>query len=116
MARLREFYSRVLDMVPSGDGDAPTFVSEHGALALFSADGMEAMAPGSTIDAGAGNCVLEFRVDDVDHEYERLCEMGVPVVKPPATYPWGRRSAWFRDPDGNIINLYATVPAPKYNI
>jgi predicted ester cyclase len=39
--------------------------------------------------------------------------MGVPVVKPPETYPWGRRSAWFRDPDGNIINFYMVTSAKK---
>ena len=33
----------------------------------------------------------------------------MPIVKPPTTQPWGRRSVWFRDPDGNIVNFYADV-------
>jgi hypothetical protein len=28
-------------------------------------------------------------------------------VKPPTTQSWGRRSIWFRDPDGNNVNFFA---------
>jgi ketosteroid isomerase-like protein len=30
----------------------------------------------------------------------------------PTTQPWGRRSVWLRDPDGNVVNLYQSLPAP----
>ena len=36
-------------------------------------------------------------------------DMNVEIVKPPTTQSWARRSVWFRDPDGNIINFYANV-------
>ena len=52
---------------------------------------------------------IEFEVEDVDQEFERLQAMNVEIVKPPTTQPWGRRSVWFRDPDGNIVNFYASV-------
>jgi len=29
-------------------------------------------------------------------------------VQEPTTQPWGYRSMLFRDPDGNLINLYST--------
>jgi len=32
-------------------------------------------------------------------------------VKPPTTQPWGNRSIYFRDPDGNLINFYSRVAA-----
>ncbi|MFJ9709441.1 VOC family protein [Streptomyces sp. NPDC101234] len=47
-----------------------------------------------------------FRVTEVDARHERLLSRGVPVLKPPTTQAWGRRSVWLRDPDGNIVNLY----------
>ncbi len=31
---------------------------------------------------------------------------------PPTTFPWGNRSIYLRDPDGNLINLYSLVPTP----
>lgn len=60
-------------------------------------------------DAGHGSFTIEFQVEDVDIEYEHLLNMGVPIVNPPTTYPWGRRAVWFRDPDGNIVNFYMVI-------
>jgi catechol 2,3-dioxygenase-like lactoylglutathione lyase family enzyme len=105
--RLREFYRAVLEEEPQGDEVFAWFTSPRADLTLYSEAGMEQMAPGSTTGAGYGGCVLEFGVDDVDAEFERLMKLNVPIVKPPSTQPWGIRSAWFRDPDGNIINFNA---------
>jgi uncharacterized glyoxalase superfamily protein PhnB len=32
-------------------------------------------------------------------------------VMEPTTQPWGNRSMLFRDPDGNLINVFAPVRA-----
>lgn len=106
---LRDFYQRVLQMTAEGDDTFAAFSTPGANLSLFSVQGMEAMAPSSMKDSGAGNCVLEFQVRDVDEEYERLKALDVEVVKPPTTQPWGLRSVWFRDPDGNIVNFFANV-------
>jgi predicted enzyme related to lactoylglutathione lyase len=105
--RLVAYYRMVLQIEPDGDDVHASFVMEGGDLAIFSVEGMEEMAPGSMSGAGAGNCVIAFQVSDCDAEHARLVALGVPVVKPPATYPWGARCAWFSDPDGNIVDLYA---------
>jgi len=105
--RLVAFYRLLLQQEPEGDDTHAEFVLEGGDLAIFSVQGMEAMGPGSMTGAGAGACVLMLQVDDCDAEYHRLAAAGVPVVKTPATYPWGARSAWFRDPDGNILDVYS---------
>lgn len=51
------------------------------------------------------SCGLEFVVDDVDAEYERLLAAGVKFDRPPVTYPWGWRAIGFKDPDGNNIDF-----------
>jgi catechol 2,3-dioxygenase-like lactoylglutathione lyase family enzyme len=53
--------------------------------------------------------IIEFRVDDVDKEYERLKTLVSDWVLEPATMPWGNRSMLFRDPDGNLVNLFTPV-------
>lgn len=56
------------------------------------------------------SAILEFRVDDVDAAYERLSTLiASSLVQPPTTMPWGNRSLLFRDPDGNLVNLFAPV-------
>ena len=42
--------------------------------------------------------IIEFRVDDVDSEYERLKPLVSDWVQEPTTMPWGNRSILFRDP------------------
>ena len=53
--------------------------------------------------------IIEFRVDDVDSEYERLEPLVTDWVQKPATMPWGNRSMLFRDPDGNLVNFFTPV-------
>ncbi|HWT77162.1 MAG TPA: VOC family protein [Mobilitalea sp.] len=49
------------------------------------------------------NISLAFTVDNVDTEYERLLKLGVTILEPPTTRPWGARNMHFCDPDGNHI-------------
>src|ERR1700734_381803 len=53
--------------------------------------------------------IIEFRVEDVDSEYERLGPLVVDWVQEPTTMPWGNRSILFRDPDGNLVNFFTPV-------
>ncbi|MEU9450368.1 VOC family protein [Streptomyces sp. NPDC048277] len=103
---LAAFYAALLDADVEG-GDPFARVAVPGAvLSFFSAQGMESMVPGSASAGAHGGFTLEFRVTDVDARHEQLLSQGVPVLKPPTTQAWGRRSVWLRDPDGNIVNLY----------
>lgn len=45
--------------------------------------------------------------DDVDRTYAAITARGATAVQPPATMPWGQRTAFFADPDGNIHELFA---------
>ena len=107
---LAKFYSTILGVGTEG-GDTHVDLDTKGAkISIFSADGMEDLAPHSMQGAGCGSFTIGFEVQDVDAEYERLKAMGVEFVKLPMTHPWGARSFWFRDPDGNIVDFFA-VPA-----
>lgn len=55
--------------------------------------------------------IIEFRVDNVDQEYERLKKVFGEFVQEPTTMPWGNRSLLFRDLDGNLINFFTPVSA-----
>ena len=44
-------------------------------------------------------------LDDADAAYEALKARGVHFIKPPTTQPWGQRTAYFTDPDGNIWEI-----------
>jgi lactoylglutathione lyase len=45
--------------------------------------------------------------EEVDTLYGELLERGAAAVKPPETMPWGRRTAFIADPEGNIHEIYS---------
>ena len=43
--------------------------------------------------------------NDVDKEYKRLTDLGVESVFPPTTMPWGQRTCYVSDPEGNLLEF-----------
>jgi predicted enzyme related to lactoylglutathione lyase len=80
-----------------------------GTLAIGSDKTVPLFGVGSAEPAANRSTILEFIVEDVDAEYERLCEHVVEIVTEPTTMPWGNRALLFRDPDGNLVNLFTPV-------
>jgi uncharacterized glyoxalase superfamily protein PhnB len=57
--------------------------------------------------------ILDFRAGDVDAEYQRIASLGADWVMPPTTQPWGNRSMIFKDPEGNLVNVFSPArPRP----
>jgi catechol 2,3-dioxygenase-like lactoylglutathione lyase family enzyme len=108
--RLVEFYEPLLALKAKKTGeDYAEFATGVGVLAIFSEDAQEKYIPGSAEAAKNKSVVLQFRVADVDQEYRRLQSLVKTWVKPPTTQPWGTRSIYFRDPDGNLVDFYAPI-------
>jgi predicted enzyme related to lactoylglutathione lyase len=80
-----------------------------GTLAIGSDKTVPLFGAGSAAPAANRSAILEFIVDDVDAEYQRLRHRVGEVVTEPTTMPWGNRALLFRDPDGNLVNLFTPV-------
>lgn len=50
-------------------------------------------------------------VDDVNAVYDTLTARGLDFVKAPFDRDWGYRTAYFRDPDGNLWELRQSIKA-----
>jgi catechol 2,3-dioxygenase-like lactoylglutathione lyase family enzyme len=61
--------------------------------------------------AGTACLQLAFRVrrEDVDACEAALRAAGVVIVAPATDQSWGHRTLFFRDPDGNLLEIYADV-------
>ena len=106
---LVDFYTKVLGVKAEGDDVHAVLNTEGAGIAIFSTEGMEGMAPGSVRGGGCGSFTSMFEVKDIDAEYEGLKTLNVEFVMLPTTHPWGARSFWFRDPDGNIVDFFANL-------
>jgi uncharacterized glyoxalase superfamily protein PhnB len=105
--RLVSFYEPILALKAERPSEEyAEFHTGGGVLAIFSAEAQEKCIPESAEAEKNRSMILEFRVADVDQEYLRLQSFVKTWVKPPSTQPWGTRSIYFRDPDGNLVDLY----------
>jgi uncharacterized glyoxalase superfamily protein PhnB len=110
--RLVGFYEPILRQHAKWSGDDyAAFATGAGVLAIISSTAQEQYIPASAEAAKNRSVILEFKVEDVDAEYKRLQTLVRTWVKPPTTQPWGTRSIYFRDPDGNLVDFYSPSPA-----
>lgn len=108
--RLSDFYTKVLKTKPDRMGsDYVEFRTGAGVLAIFSAEAQEKYIPGSAKPGENHSAILEFKVTDVDQEYARLHDFVQTWVKGPTNQPWGTRSIYFRDPDGNLVDFFTML-------
>jgi predicted enzyme related to lactoylglutathione lyase len=53
--------------------------------------------------------IIQFIVDNVVKEHDKLLSFVSDFVQQPTAMPWGNRSLLFRDPDGNLVNCFTPV-------
>jgi len=68
-------------------------------------------AAGSARPADNHSAIIEFLVDDVDAEYDRLTQFVADFVSEPTTMPWGNRSLLFRPP--TATSSTSSHPSPR---
>jgi catechol 2,3-dioxygenase-like lactoylglutathione lyase family enzyme len=69
------------------------------------------IVPDQPPPAGAASVQLAFRVrrEEVDAAEAALRVDGVTIVSPATDQRWGHRTMFFRDPDGNLLEIYADI-------
>ena len=103
------FYEMVAGQ--AADWLAPVFaeiVTSAATIAIGSVDTVALFKEGSAEPLANRTAIIEFIVDDVDAEFERLKDK-VEIVHAPKLMPWGNRSVQFRDPEGTIVALFSPV-------
>jgi catechol 2,3-dioxygenase-like lactoylglutathione lyase family enzyme len=112
--RLDAFYRQVLQAEPQSRAAYREFPTQPGIFSLWAlAEFRDLVGEAAAQRAAHGSIMLEFQVADADAEYVRLgslADVTIDFVLPPTTLPWGNRSIYFRDPDGNLVNFF-TPPA-----
>ena len=107
--RLVRFYNQVTGMsVTQYTDDFAELRTPTATLAIGSTRTLQLFG-GEDVANAADNrsAIIEFRVDDVDADYQKLADfLSDSVVQKPTTMPWGNRSMLFRDPDGNLVNFF----------
>ena len=68
-------------------------------------------AKDAPIPAGSASLQLAFKVSasEVDRCVDELVRRGVNLLSPPTDQVFGHRTLFFRDPDGNLLEVFADI-------
>ena len=112
MVAMRRFYEDVLGF-PMLRELSPGWVEYrvgNNTLALARPSLTAADAP---TPKGNASLQLAFKVSapEVDQCADELVRMGVNLLSPPTDQTFGHRTLFFRDPDGNLLEVFAEIEA-----
>ena len=110
MVTLVEFYEKATGVEAKwSTDDFAEIVTSSFTLAIGSTRTLAFFGEGVAQPATNKSVIIEFLVENVDAEYERIKDLSIDIVQKPTTMPWGNRSLLFRDTDGNLINFFTPV-------
>ncbi len=109
-----EFYRDVMGFTTNWNGEDRNVMMHHGnmTLMLYPRILFEKMTNQEYSYPKGLNGTLEmaFHVPtfkDVDVEYNRAVALGAKSVFMPQTMPWGQRTCYVADPEGNLIEIHS---------
>ena len=111
METMVKFYRDTMGMKTNWNGEANAeFETEGTLLIMYGRDDFEKMTSQKFSYPSALNGTMELAFDypqfsDVDQEYERLIHSGGTPVMAPTDEPWGQRTSYIADPEGNLIEI-----------
>lgn len=110
MTSMRAFYSGVMrfPLIRELSADWVEYRVGSNVLALAT-PGL--IVKDATPPKGVAAAQLAFRVKaaEVDACATALATDGVAILSPPTNQAWGHRTLFFRDPDGNLLEIYADI-------
>jgi len=110
MAAMKPFYERTMRFehyYSLGEGWHEYRVGRN--LLVLCTPGL--VFPDATLPIGTAAVQLAFQVrrEEVDACEAALRADGVAILAPSKDQPWGHRTMFFRDPDGNLLEIYADI-------
>ena len=111
-----DFYTKAFGFITSWDGIQPNVEMFFGnnRIILYPRSAFEQMVSKKFQYPHGLNGTMELSFDvptfaDVDKEYQYALNNGAKSVLPPTTEPWGQRTCYVADPDGNLIEIGSFV-------
>lgn len=100
---LVEFYEKVFEVEAEKDEIHSVLNANGLTIAFYDKRHAESLMGFDFSDSGNGMSYIGFNVDNVDHEYNRLKNIGIESMSMPTLWSWGAKSFNLKDIEGNRI-------------
>ena len=112
MGRMIRFYRDVLgfEIKEAEDADNVYLVKDGTLFLLYGRKDFEKMTGKKFeypkgVNAHAEMALYVDTFEEVDKEYDNALENGATSILPPTLEPWGQRTCFIADPEGNVIEI-----------
>jgi len=111
MAAMRRFYEGVLGFAVARELSPGWIEYSVGGNTLALARPNRWTAADAPTPSGSAALQLAFKVApaEVDACADELVRHGIALLAPPTNQAFGHRTLFFRDPDGNLLEVYAEI-------
>lgn len=114
IAKMVAFYRDIMGLKTDWNGNEPNveFYSDTIRLIMFPRKEFEKMTSQQYGYPKGHNGTFEIAFElgsfsQVDKEYARVVGMGAESIFAPTTMPWGQRTCYIADPEGNLLEIYS---------
>jgi catechol-2,3-dioxygenase len=107
--RMKKFYREVFTLPVESEAEV-NLVFRAGSV-LLALRQRSRNYDGRSGGPGSPGIQLAFLVStpEVDEQHRKLVEREITVLDPPKDQPWGHRTLYFSDPEGNILEFYSEL-------
>jgi catechol 2,3-dioxygenase-like lactoylglutathione lyase family enzyme len=110
MAAMRRFYEDILGF-PLQRELSPDWIEYRVGDNTLTLARPRRTAADAPMPKGSASLQLAFKVSapEVDQCADELVHQGVALLSPPTDQAFGHRTLFFRDPDGNLLEVFAEI-------